>query len=87
MDGRLLSLAERQAILGDAVVAYARDGYMLQSTWDASAKLTRARRVPMLVFWPLLIFVGVGWVLLWLLLRRDQAIFVTVDEYGQIERR
>lgn len=54
---------------------------------DASAKLTRPSRVPMLVFWPLIFFIGVGWVVLWLLLRRDRAAFLTVDEYGQLSRR
>jgi hypothetical protein len=41
----------------------------------------------MLVFWPLMFFVGVGWVILWLLLRRDRALFVTVDDYGQLTAR
>ncbi len=82
-----LSLEERQAILGDAVAAYVRDGYTVASTWDASAKLTKASRVPMLVFWPLMFLVGVGWVILWLLLRRDRSLFVTVDDYGQVTAR
>lgn len=82
-----LSLVERQAILGNAVAAYVRDGYTVVSTWDASAKLTKASRVPMLVFWPLMFFVGVGWVILWLLLRRDRSLFITVDGNGQVTTR
>ena len=82
-----LTLAERQAILGEAVAAYVRDGYTVVSTWDASAKLTRVRQVPMLVFWGLLALIGVGWVILWLLLRRDRAVFLTVDSYGRLTRQ
>ena len=69
------------------MAAYVRDGYTVVSTWDASAKLTKPSYVPMLVFWPLMFFVGVGWVILWLLLRRDRSVFLTVDGYGRVTTR
>lgn len=86
---RTLSLAERSAILDREIATYSSRGYRVVSRTDTSAQL--ARQKPFSCFWAFVWFLLLGFGLLiylfYYISKRDDLIWLEVDDGGRVRRR
>jgi predicted amidophosphoribosyltransferase len=81
-----MSLAERRAILEQAIAKYSSSGYRVVSQTDTTAQMVKPRVFSCL--WSLLwlLFFGIGLIIyiLYYLSKRDGIIYLSVDRNGQL---
>ena len=82
---RMLTVAERSAILEDAIQRYQKGGFHLVSRTDTSAQLYRPKQFScclaiILVF----LVIGIILYLIYYLTKKDDSVFLEVDEYGAL---
>ena len=63
-----------------------KQGYIVVSQTDTTAQLTRKKGFSCLLF-AILFILGIIPGIIYLLVRKDKSIYITVDEYGKIEER
>lgn len=83
-----LSITERKAILDREVVKYVKRGYRVQSRTDTEAQLVRPKRFSFFwaFLWFLLIVVGLLVYLLYYASKKDETVYLQVDELGRVKR-
>jgi len=83
-----MELAERTAILEREIVYYSRLGYRIQSQTTTTAQLIRPRTFSCLMatLWLIFFLVGLLIYLFWYLSKRDDIVFLSVDENGRLHR-
>lgn len=86
---RTLSLDERSAILDRVIAAYSQRGYRIVARTATSAQLARPK--PFSCVWAFIWFLLLGFGLLiylfYYLAKRDDLIWLEVDEVGRVRRR
>jgi len=82
------TLAERTKILDKAVRKYARRGYRVESKTDTTAQLVKPKKFSFLwaVLWFLLLGVGLIVYLIYYWAKRDDQVYLEVNEQGKIKR-
>lgn len=83
---RVLTVAERSAILDRAVIEYQKSGYQLVARTDTTAQLTKKREFSCCLA-VILVFLVIGIILylLWYLTtKKEDSVFLEVDEYGKL---
>jgi len=83
------TLEERRRILQNEVQKYIRQGFRVISQTETTAQLVRPKRFSFLwaFLWLLLLGVGLIVYLLWYWSRRDETVYLQVDEQGRVSRR
>ncbi len=83
------SIEERRTILQREINNYVRRGYRVVSQTDTTAQLVKPKRFSLLwaLFWFLMLFVGLLIYLLYYISKKDNTVYLEVDEYGHIKRR
>ena len=76
----------RKNILQQAIESRVKQGYIVVSQTDTTAQLTRKKGFSCLLF-AILFILGIIPGIIYLLVRKDKSIYITVDEYGKIEER
>jgi hypothetical protein len=79
----------RKAVLQKAISEYVSRGYRVMSLSDYTAQLVKPKTFSCLwsFLWLLLFGVGLIVYLLWYAAKRDQNVFLTVDEIGRVHQR
>lgn len=85
-----LSLQDRQAILDREVAGYVRSGFIVQMRTETTAQLVKPKKFSL--FWALLwliLGIGAGFIIyiLWYASRRDESVYLEVDERGKVHKR
>lgn len=83
---RVLTIAERSAILDRAVIEYQKSGYQLVARTDTTAQLTKNREFSCCLA-VILVFLVIGIILylLWYLTaKKEDTVFLEVDQYGKL---
>jgi hypothetical protein len=83
-----LSIAERKAILDAEVTKYVKRGFRVQSRTDTEAQLVKPKKFSFLwaFLWLLLFGVGLIVYLLYYWSKKDEQVYLQVDEYGKVRR-
>lgn len=84
----MLTKDERTAILDREVQKYVKSGYRVNSRTDTTAQLVQPKKFSFLLFIVLLILMVLPAVLyvVWYMVKKEGAIYLTVDENGKIKR-
>ncbi len=79
--------AERTAILQREIARWTRRGFIVESQTDTTAQMRRPKKFSFLTALLGLLFLVVGLFiyLFWYMSKRDQVIFITVDEQGNVD--
>jgi hypothetical protein len=82
---RILTIDERRAILQRMIQHYVRQGYHVVNQTDTTAQMLKPKTFSL--FWALMWFLmlGLGLIvyLLWYWAKRDQVVYLSVNEYGR----
>lgn len=85
-----MDIQQRRDILGREIATYVKRGFFVQSQTDTTAQLVKAKRFSFLwaLFW-LVLGIGIGLILyiFWHISRRDQSVYLTVDDAGRVVKR
>lgn len=83
-----LTTEERANILQHEVQKYIKDGWRVQSSTPTTAQLVKPKRFSFLFFVILLILMVLPAILyvVWFAVKRDEAVYLSVDENGKITR-
>ena len=81
-----ISLEAQKNILQQAIESRVKQGYIVVSQTDTTAQLTKKRGFSCFLF-TILLILGIIPGIIYLLVRKDKSIYITVDEYGRIEER
>ena len=82
------SLDERRAILQREINSYIRRGFRVVSQTDTTAQLVKPKHFSL--FWAIILtflIVGIILYLLYYLTKRDEVVYLEVDEQGRMKRR
>ena len=83
-----VSIDTRRTALQAEVSKYVRDGYRVQSQTDTTAQLIKPKKFSWLIFLVLLLIVGFGIIyLIYYLVKKDKAVYLTVDEFGKVSKQ
>ena len=85
----LLSTEERRGILEREIKKYVRRGYRVVSQTDTTAQLVRAKKFSCLwaLLWLLVFGIGLIVYLIYYAAKRDDQVYIEVDERGKVKRR
>ena len=83
------SLEQRSAILNEKVRKYVKRGYRVQSTTITTAQMVKPKKFSFLwaFVWFLLFGVGILVYFAWYAAKRDQTVYIEVDERGKTKLR
>ena len=81
-----ISLEAQKNILQQAIESRVKQGYIVVSQTDTTAQLTKKKGFSCLLF-TILFILGIIPGIIYLLVRKDKSIYITVDEYGRIKER
>ena len=83
-----LTTEERANILQREVQKYIKDGWRVQSSTPTTAQLVKPKRFSFLFFVILLILMVLPAILyvVWFAVKRDEAVYLSIDEYGKITK-
>lgn len=85
-----MELSERTEILQREIKSHIRRGYIVVSQTDTTAQLVKRKRFSFFwaLFW-LILGIGVGLVIyiFWYASRKDQTVYLTVNEDGKVKRQ
>lgn len=83
-----LSLEQRKAILDRAVLRYTKRGFRIVHRTDTEAQLIKTKKFSFLwaLLWFLVFGVGILVYLLYYWSKRDEQIYLQVDDFGKIRR-
>lgn len=83
-----LSLEERRAVLDREVARYVKRGFRVESRTDTTAQLVKPKKFSL--FWAVVWFLCAVFpfivYLLWYAAKRDEQVYLQVDERGRVER-
>lgn len=84
----MLPIEQRTAILDKEVQSYVKQGYRVLSQTPTSAQLVKPKKFSFLVFIILLILMVLPALLyvLWFAVKKDESVYLTVDDRGKIKR-
>lgn len=84
-----LTEAERSAELDAEIQRYVRNGYRVVSRTPTTAQLIRPKTFSVVaaIFWTLILLVGLLIYLLIYAAQSDEAVYLTVDDYGRVHRQ
>ena len=86
---RGLSIEQRREILQREINKYIRQGYRVINQTDTTAQLVRPKRFSCLwaTFWLFMLIVGLLVYIFYYMSKRDEQIYILVDEYGRVQTR
>ena len=84
-----MDIQQRRDILQREIAAYVKRGFVVQSQTDTTAQLVKRKKFSFLwaLLWFLLAGVGLVVYLIWYAAKRDQSVYLSVDEVGRVSRR
>lgn len=83
------SVDERRAILQREISGYVKKGFRVVSQTDTTAQLVKPKTFSFLwaLLWFLLLGVGLLVYLIWYWAKRDETIYLEVDDKGRVKKR
>lgn len=90
VDPRIISVEQRQMILGQEIQSYIKQGYRVVSQTSTTAQLVKPKRldcgVAVLVLLLSIITLGIVFILylIWYVAQKDQQVYIDVNEYGKV---
>ncbi len=84
-----MDIQQRRDILQREITGYVKRGFVVQSQTDTTAQLIKRKKFSFLWAFVWLLAAGVGLVvyLIWYAAKRDQAVYLAVDEAGRVSKR
>jgi len=84
-----MDIQQRRDILQREIAGYVKRGFVVQSQTDTTAQLIKRKKFSFLwaLLWFLLAGVGLVVYLIWYAAKRDQSVYLSVDEAGRVSRK
>lgn len=84
-----LTFDERRAILDKVIARYSRQGYRVLNRTDTTAQLVRPKQFSCLAatLWTLLFGIGLIFYLFYYAGKKDDMIYLSIDEHGKLRKR
>lgn len=84
-----MDIQQRRDILQREIAAYLGRGFIVQSQTDTTAQLIKRKKFSFLwaLLWTLAFGIGLIIYIFWYMAKRDQSVYLSVDEAGRVSRR